>query len=162
MNFTRSEVAGKCVQYGPQVGPLPSGVEGAQLLWGMSGVESSFGANCTPRHEPAFDIGGVYGSHAPMPQLLALYGSPAAASSYGPWQVMLCNTAGMAPADFDDIDQAVQASITYLNSELRRFKPQSIAEVGEVWNAGHITPDPGYVAKLTANYAVPIPEGVNR
>ena len=155
MNFTPSQVAAMCEKYGPQVGPLPTGVDGAQLLWAMSGNESGFGTNCTPRHEKAFDAGGIYGSHAPMPSLIALYGSPAAASSYGPLQVMLCNAGGLAPAGFDDIDQAFAASVSYLNTLLRRFKPQSLDEIGECWNAGHITPDPDYTTKLEANYAVP-------
>jgi len=145
-----------CAEYGPQVGPLPAGVDGAQLLWAMSGVESSHGANCTPRHEPAFDVGGIYGGNAPMPALIAKYGSPAAACSYGPWQVMLCNAGGLGPQDFDDIDQATHASVSFLNNRLFHYKPASLAECGEMWNAGHITPDPGYVAKLTAAYTVPI------
>lgn len=94
-----------------------------------------------------------------MPALIALYGSPAAASSYGPLQVMLCNAGGLAPADFDDVDKAFHASVAYLNSLLRRFSPQSLAEIGECWNAGHITPDPAYTEKLTANYAVPMADG---
>jgi hypothetical protein len=160
MNFTPEQVASMCEKYGSQVGPILTSIDGAQLLWALSGVESSHGTNCTPRHEPAFDVGGIYGSHAPMPQLLALYGSPAAASSYGPLQIMLCNAGGASPSTFDDVDQAFAATLPFLNAQLRRFQPQTLAEIGEVWNAGHITPDPGYVAKLTAAYAVPIPEGV--
>jgi hypothetical protein len=92
-----------------------------------------------------------------MPALIALYGSPAAASSYGPLQVMLCNAGGMAPSDFNDLDSAMHASVAFLNEQLRRFGPQSLAEIGEVWNAGHVTADPGYVAKLTTMYGVPLP-----
>lgn len=157
MNFTREQVAGYCHLLGRTVGPLPYGVDGSQLLWALSGVESSFGANCTPRHEPAFDTGGKYGSHAPMPSLIAQFGSPAAACSYGPLQVMLCNALGLTPADFDDLGEAFYASISFLNSLLRRFQPQSLDEIGECWNAGHITPDLAYTTKLEANYAVPMP-----
>jgi hypothetical protein len=92
-----------------------------------------------------------------MPALLAIYGSPAAASSYGPLQVMLCNAQGLSPAGFNDINEAFHASVTFLNQQLRHFQPNSLAEIGEVWNAGHVTPDPAYVAKLTAQYSVPIP-----
>lgn len=162
MNFTRAQVAAQCVAFGGQVGPLPDGVDGSQLLWAMAGTESSFGADCTPRHEPAFDVGGAYGSHVPMPALLAIYGSPAAACSYGPLQVMLCNAGGLAPSGFDDIAEAFHASVTFLNQQLRRFKPQSLAEVAEIWNSGSIRPDPAYVAKLTTNYAVPIPSEVSQ
>jgi hypothetical protein len=156
-SFTQNQVATMCEKYGSQVGPLPAGVNGAQLLWAMTGNESSFGENCTPRHEAAFDVGGIYGSHAPMPALIALYGSPVAACSYGPLQVMLCNASGCSPEEMDDLDTAFHASVSYLNSELRRFQPQSLDEIGECWNAGHITPDPDYTSKLEANYAVPIP-----
>ena len=145
-----------CRKYGPQVGPLPFGVDGQQLLWAMAGVESSFGTNCTPRHEPAFDVDGKYGHNPPMPALLEKYGSPAAASSYGPWQVMLCNAGGLGPADFDDIDKAAHASVAYLNLALRRFRPSDLDEIGECWNAGSIKPDPEYTTKLSKNYAVPM------
>ena len=156
MNFTIQQTAQACHTYGPQVGPLPNGLDGSQLLWAMSGVESSHGTNCTPRHEPAFDVGGRYGSHAPMPALLAIYGSPAAASSYGPLQVMLCNAQGLSPSGFDDINEAFHASVTFLNQQLRHFAPANLAEIGEVWNAGSKRPDPDYVQKLTAQYALPI------
>ncbi len=155
MNFTPSQVSAMCEKYGAQVGPLPAEVDGTQLLWAMSGNESSFGVNCTPRHEPAFDVGGAYGANGDMPALIALYGSPAAACSYGPLQVMLCNAGNTSPTDFDDLDQAFAASVAYLNTLLRRFNPQSLDEIGECWNAGHVTPDPGYTSKLEANYGVP-------
>lgn len=156
MNFTRSQVAAMCRKYGPQVGPLPLGVDGTQLLWALAGVESSFGANCTPRHEAAFDVGGRYGSHAPMPDLIARYGSPAAASSYGPLQLMLCNASGLSPVGFDDIDQAFHASVSYLNNRLRHWNPSDLDEIGECWNAGSIRPDPEYTTKLGKYYAVPM------
>jgi len=157
MNFTKEQTEAMCVKYGPQVGPLPAGVDGTQLLWGMVGTESSFGTDCTPRHEPAFDVGGRYGSSPVMVALLAKYG-PAAACSYGPLQIMLCNATGASPQDFDTLDQAFQLTLPFLNSRLRRFKPQSLAEIGEIWNAGSIRPDPTYVAKLQSNYVVPMGE----
>lgn len=157
MNFTPEQVAAMCREYGPQTGPLPPGVDGKQLLWALSGVESSHGLNCTPRHEPAFDVGGKYAKNAPMPALLARYGT-AAACSYGPLQIMLCNAQGLGPQDFDNIDQAFHASVSFLNNRLFHYKPQDLAEIGEMWNAGSIRPDPDYVAKLTANYAIQIPE----
>ena len=56
-NFTPKQVADQCRISGPDLAGLPRGVDGAQLLWAMAGNESSFGVNCTPRHEPAFDVG---------------------------------------------------------------------------------------------------------
>jgi hypothetical protein len=153
-NFTTAQMIAACVRYGSQIGPLPAGVDGAQLLWALAGNESSFGANCQPRHEAAFDVGGAYATHAPMPIWLERYGS-AGACSYGPLQLLLCNAPlTFGPSSFDDLNLAVQASIGFLNVLLRQYKPQSLAEIGECWNAGHICPDPAYVAKLAANYAV--------
>ena len=155
-NFTSSDIAAACRNYGPGVGPLPAGVDGAQLLWAIAGVESSFGLNCQPRHEPAYDVGGHYATHAPMPGLLQAWG-PAAACSYGPWQLMLCDApVGMTPQGFDSLDGCAKASLADLNRKLRNFKPQNLAEIGECWNAGHITPDSAYTNKLARSYALPI------
>ena len=157
-NFTRDEIAEACARYGPQVGPLPAGVDGVQLLWAISGVESSFGADCQPRHEPAFDTGGIYATHYPMPRLLRLYG-PAAACSYGPWQLLLCNALlTYSPASFDSLSLAGSATLAFLNSKLRQWKPATLAEIGECWNAGRITPDPAYAARLAETYATERPQ----
>ena len=152
-NFTRAEIAAACVRYGSQVGPLPPGVDGAQLLWALAGVESSFGADCQPRHEPAFDTGGMYATHYPMPIWLSRYGS-AGACSYGPWQLLLCNAPlTYAPGSFDTLMLAASATMAFLNSKLRQWNPQSLAQIGDCWNAGHITPDPAYEGKLAYTYA---------
>lgn len=161
--FTPAQVAAQCQVFGPQLAPLPAGVDGTRLLWALSGNESSFGADVTPRHEPAYDVGGTYAIHAPMPYLLDKYGS-AAACSYGPWQVLLANAPDYTPTDFNDIATAAQATTAFLNSLLRRFKPQSIAQVGYCWNAGHIPPPkevtPGvarYAVDLAVSYTHPMP-----
>lgn len=158
--FTKAQIAAVCTQYGPTVAQLPDGVDGTQLLWAMSGNESSFGANITPRHEPAFDVGGVYGSSAQMIPLLAQYGS-AAACSYGPWQIMFANVPDATPESFDDLDFCAIASVAFLNKQLARFKPQTLGDIGSIWNAGHIQKPYSaqvqvYVDRLTENYAVPL------
>ncbi len=161
--FTPLQIANQCRLSGSSVTPLPAGVDGAQLLWAISGNESSFGANCTPRHEPAFDAGGVYGDDAAMKPLLAKYGT-AAAYSYGPWQMLFCNApAGYAPPDMLVLSKAAWATVTFLNELLRRWKPQTMAAIGETWNAGHplVNLSAGvarYVAELVSNYAVPMPD----
>lgn len=157
MSYTKAEIANKCKKCAFQVGPLPDGVDAAQLLWALAGVESSFGADCTPRHEPAYDVGGKYSTHAPMPTLLKMYGT-AAACSYGPWQVMFVNMSlGTRPAALDDLDVVASETVLHLNRLLRHWHPSNLNEIGECWNAGHITPDPDYERKLTASYAVPLP-----
>jgi hypothetical protein len=163
--FSQQQIAAACAQYGPELLNLPPGVTGPQLLWAISGNESSFGANCTPRHEPAYDVGGPYGDGAVMKPLLALYGS-AAACSYGPWQIMFCNVAsGWTPTDLEDLDKAAQATVAFMNVEFSRFKPASLAEIGECWNAGHPIRPPSmpsppvaaYVHELVGNYATVMP-----
>ena len=161
MNFTQQQIADMCRVYGPQLTNLPSGIDGAQLLWAISGNESSFGENCAPRHEPAFDVSGIYGGTPAMRPLLAAYGS-AAASSYGPWQILFCNCpAGYSPSYGDDLDKAAQATVRYLNMLLARWTCSSLADVGECWNAGHpmLNPSAGvarYVHDLAGNYAMPM------
>lgn len=159
---TREEVAAQCRKFGAEVQPLPQGIAGYQLLWALSGVESSFGSNVKPRHEPAYDVGGEYAGNAPCPELLAKYGR-AAACSYGPWQVLLVNAPDFTPAELAEPGNAAQASVTYLNSLLRRFKPQTLAEIGSCWNAGHIQKPLSvgvarYANDLTKFYAEPMPE----
>jgi len=160
-DFTQQQVADQCRIFGPQLTGLPPGIDGAQLLWAMSGNESSFGANCTPRHEPAFDVGGVYET-AMMP-LLRKFGS-AAACSYGPLQLMFANAPSSAtPSDFEDIKKAFTYSIDFLHLLLGKWKPRNLTEIGECWNAGHpmesfSAPVAAYVQELTANYQVPMPE----
>ena len=161
-NFTPKQVADQCRISGPDLAGLPRGVDGAQLLWAMAGNESSFGVNCTPRHEPAFDVGGVYGSSPAMVSLLAKFGT-AAACSYGPLQMMFCNAApGTKPSDFDDIQTAFRLSVDFLNRQLKHWRPSSLEDIGEMWNAGRplINPSPGvraYTRRLAENYAKPLP-----
>lgn len=162
MNFMPQQIADVCRSFGPYLAPLPAAIDGAQLLWAIAGNESSFGINCTPRHEPAFDVGGVYGSGPVMAPLLAKYG-PAAACSYGPWQLMFCNAPQVyTPDSFTDLDACATATVAYLNKFLRRWSPRDLATIGECWNNGHPRTElragvAVYVQKLAANYAVPLP-----
>jgi hypothetical protein len=54
-----------------------------RLLWGIAGVESSFGLNCNPRHEQGYCFGGRYLDT----DRTRVWGC-LAHCSYGPWQVM--------------------------------------------------------------------------
>ena len=157
MTYTRQQIAAVCQKLAPSLGPMPPGIDGAQLTWAISGNESSFGAQCQPRHEAAYDVGGVYANHLPMPTLLHLYGS-AAAMSYSAWQVMLCDApAGYSPTTFLDINMSARACVYVLNGILRRFRPTTLAQIGECYNAGRETPDAAYTDKLAVSYATPMP-----
>jgi hypothetical protein len=179
-------LAAQCVSHGGLLRGLPSSVLGGQLLWALANNESCLGKNCTPRHEPAFDLGGAYGPpNKIMTPLIARYPpaplrsySPSinvsgdhtpdslvspAACSYGPWQQMFCNALpGSTPDSFDDLDWCTRSTVYQLNTLLSRFKPQTLAAIGECWNAGHpmITPSVGvarYVHNLLVAYALPLP-----
>ena len=158
--YTKAEISQACKKFGPQVCPLPSSYDGAQLLWAISGNESSFGANVTPRHEPAFDMGGLY-DRGEQHELLEQFGS-SAACSYGPWQILFANCPqGSTPDSLADLDTAAQATVGFLNSQLRRFSPKSLVDIACVWNHGSpmsiLTPGvQSYANELIHNYVVPM------
>lgn len=160
--FLPADVAAQCRALAPQLKNIPPGVEPANLLWAICGNESSYGVDCTPRHEPAYDAGGAYAASPAQAPLLRLYG-PAAACSYGPMQVMFCNAQpGVRPDDFSDLATGIRAGVFALNALLARFKPERIAEVGYCYNGGHIlNPNPAakaYGARLAGRYlTTPLP-----
>jgi hypothetical protein len=154
-DFTRAQIAQAC--QGMQLGPLPEGISGPQLLWAISGNESSFGLNCTPRYEPAFDRGGPYFDAA----MINRFGR-AAACSYGPWQIMFANCPpNFTPDSMQFLSNCAFATMAFLNRQLARFEPTSLASIAAIWNGGN----PGaiakpqvaaYAAKLAENYLVPM------
>lgn len=159
MNYIRQQIATACRSYGSQITGLPDGVDGEHLLWALSGNESSFGANCAPRHEPAYDVGGRYANAA----LLARFGH-AAACSYGPWQIMFVNCPpNFIPEDMDNLDKAAAATILFLNRQLTRFRPSTLELIGSIWNGGNPLALSSvrvqhYADELVRNYAVPLLE----
>ncbi len=163
MAYTPQEIGDACISNGNFLSNLPNDVTGSQLLWGLAGVESSFGKNLGPRHEPAFDVGGsFYKSSNLQQQLVSQYGS-AAACSYGPWQIMFSNAPfTYKPKDLEDLGKVTSATVLFLNSVLRRFKPKNLGEIGQCWNGGHIfhgeipSQIQNYVEKLAMYYKFPI------
>jgi hypothetical protein len=155
-DFTKEQIAAAC-QTGTPLGPLPEGVYGPQLLWAIAGNESSFGFNCTPRYEQAFDFGGPYADAA----LLNRFGR-AAACSYGPWQIMFCNCPqDYMPADMQDLNKATLATVLFLNRQLERYCPSSLSSIAAIWNGGNPSAIArasvaNYSANLAKNYLVPI------
>lgn len=164
MNFTRQQIADAC-RHAAATNPmdLPMGLDLTQLLWAICGNESSFGANCNPRHEPAFDVGGTY-AHAPaMVRLLDMYGSHAACS-YGPMQVMLVNApAGYTPQSFDFVDRSIAAGRYALANLVIHWNPKSLAEIGGCYNGGNPhalnrADVQEYARKLLMHYEVAMPD----
>ena len=136
MIYSREETARACRAWGLMLS-VPQGVDGVKLLWALSGCESSFGADASPRHEPAYDVGGAYAKNPEQAALLQLYGS-AGACSYGPWQIMLVNVHPAAsPAEMANLNRAAMETVSFLNREIfEREEPQTLEEIAEAYNSG--------------------------
>lgn len=136
MNYSREEVARMCRARGGTLW-LPPGIDGPKLLWALSGCESSFGANCTPRHEPAYDVGGAYAKNPAQAKLLEQYGR-AGACSYGPWQIMLVNCQpGASPEAMAQIERCGLETSVFINRRiLKAEKAQTVAAIAEAYNSG--------------------------
>ena len=155
-SFPKQQILDICHKYGPQL-HVPTGLDGAKVMIAISSNESSIGANCGPRHEPSYDVGGhVYATNARQRALVATYGQDAA-MSYGPWQLMFYNfPSGVTPFQANkDLELNAQAFMTQFNNYvIRACKAQTLEEIGEVWNMGHICADKAYTDKLQAAYSL--------
>lgn len=158
-NFSRDQVIATCQQYGPQV-HAPAGLNPVVLMAAIARNESSFGANCGPRHEPSFDVGGEVYVRSPQIQAMVQKFGAAAACSYGPWQMLFPNfQPQLSVSDaLGNLEALAQQFVTYFNRYvIGAAKASTLSEVGMVYNAGHImqTPGPGvraYCAELQAGY----------
>jgi hypothetical protein len=149
MNFTKEQIQQTCATFGSLL-KLPVGIDGAKLMWAISGAESSFGANCTPRHEPAYDVNGYYARTSKDVQgLLAVYGSQAA-YSYGPWQIMLVNAPGFSPEQMTmDLTTNAQAFVGYVNRFVLGYrKAATVEQIAQTYNSGRfgVNVSPGVLA----------------
>lgn len=149
-----------CKKYGPLLAlPASSILDGVALMCAFAENESSFGANATPRHEIAYDVGGRYSNNPMQASLLEAYGSKAA-YSYGVWQTLPCNALGVSPAVLDGNEDA--QALAFVRDFNQRVLPraQTLGEMGQVYNAGHVAkppqkPLPGvvrYCVDLQRNY----------
>jgi hypothetical protein len=134
--FTQDEVARACRKWGPLLA-LPQGIDGAQLLWAISGCESSFGANCKPRHEPYYHNLAAAGTNAQLVALTAQYGCDAH-SSFGPWQELLVNCSpNMKPENFADIDRAADQAVRFINRRILLLeRATTVAQIAAAYNSG--------------------------
>lgn len=136
MNYSREEVARACRAWGGSLW-LPPEIDGRKLLWALSGCESSFGENCTPRHEPAFDVGGKYSTAPEQAKLLEDFGH-AGACSYGPWQILLVNCRpGTSPEHMTNLDRCGLETTVFLNARILKGEgAKTVAEIAEAYNSG--------------------------
>jgi hypothetical protein len=157
MRFSRQEITRICREFGPLIEGLPDDIDGAQLLWAIAGNESSFGINSRSVYEPAYGPNGRYHVQKNWERFGKL-----AASSLGPWQLMFVNCPpGYTPDDMIDLQKAAAATVWFMNNQLRRFKPTTLASIGAIWNGGnphaHKRADvTEYIKKLERNYRVPM------
>jgi hypothetical protein len=143
MNVPRSTVAALSRRYGPQI-RMPAGLDGTHFMWAESGAESTFGDDCTPRHEVAYDKGGYYYLHSQEDEeLVEKYGS-LAASSFGPWQMLLINAPGCSPEDLDDNpEKCAQAFASFVNRFVIGFRrAQTLEQMAQTYNSGNFYPNP--------------------
>lgn len=133
--YTQQQLADECRNSGPRL-QVPEGIDGTRLLWALAGRESSFGADCRPRHEDAYCLGRY---SAALREETRLYGH-AAHCSFGPWQLMYANTPRRSGPGFmfSTLDVCAAATVEFLNREiLGRQKAQTVEQVADAYNSGN-------------------------
>jgi hypothetical protein len=155
-SFPQDEVLAACATYGPKLN-VPDGLDAVKVMIAVASNESSLGANCGPRHEPAYDVGGSLAGGA-QAGLLAEYGR-AAACSYGPWQMMFANFQSRDVSGLStDLDLLSQEFVRFFNAYvIAGRKATTLEQIGQVWNGGHVMTNPGsgvvaYCRELQAAY----------
>ncbi|HVJ09709.1 MAG TPA: hypothetical protein VM554_15130 [Acidisarcina sp.] len=135
MSFVREQVADACKRWGAKLW-VPESIDGPRLLWALSGCESSFGANCTPRHEMAYCIG-IYSHDPRVIELTREFGHDAHCS-FGPWQLLLVNASSFTtPEDFVRVDRCAMETASYINMRIiRAQKATTIEQIADAYNSG--------------------------
>ena len=125
---------------------------GIPLLRAIADVESSYGVNSNPRHEPAYCRGGRYHNHI----LTDVFGC-AAHCSYGPWQVMYQTARELGftgtPDELANPETNCLYAVRYLNA--RAAKATTLEQLARCYNGGNIhakAVPQSYIDKLTAAY----------
>lgn len=164
MQVARITIANLSTRFGATL-KLPPAIDGARLLWALAGNESSFGLNCSPRHEAGYCRGGKYYD----PDVTELWGC-LAHCSYGPWQVMYANISrgNISPLDIAiKPDFVANAAVQFIQSRIIGLeKATTVEEIAEAYNSGdwrdELHPNKAipekYIADLVKNYAVPLGE----
>jgi hypothetical protein len=145
LSVSRETVAALCRTFGPQLklaGTNDGGgreIDGARLLWAISGCESSFGQNCKPRFEPGYFTGGHYFNRSQaVRDAVAMWGRDASCS-YGPWQLMAINAHGYTPEELGSTPEyACAATVRFLNSYiLGSLKARTLSAILDSYNSGN-------------------------
>lgn len=131
-----------------------------RLLWGIAGVESSFGNDCNPRHENGYHYNGRYFDKPSTSAWGCL-----AHCSYGPWQVMFPNfPVGVSPLSLMwDTDGRVPSEVCLLgairviNVAIARGA-KSLGDIVLAYNGQEY--ENHYASLLVACMADPMPESI--
>lgn len=159
MQVSRSMIVLLCARFGAAL-KVPSGISGIQLFWALSGNESSFGADCAPRHEAAYCRGGKYFDIESTSRWGCL-----AHCSYGPWQVMYPNVSRSGVIDpiglMRQPELLANAAVQFINENiLAREKATTVEQIADAYNSGDWRDQrvpAKYIADLVSNYEVPMP-----
>jgi len=167
-------IATLCRKYGPSL-RLPSGGDGARVLWALAGCESDFGAYPLPKHEDGYCAGHRYD----IPALTKRWGC-AAHCSYGPWQLMFPHLWDLLPAPMRDpslllfaagdagpkfsaaADYLCAATVSFVNAEiLGRQKATTLEQIAKAFNHGNWADaydDSEYTDRARRFYQTPLPQ----
>lgn len=156
MKVDTATLVALCLKYGPEL-HVPAGVAGPQLLWALSGNESSFGAHCPPKHEDGYCYGHKYYDAGYSQSWGCL-----AHCSFSPWQIMATNARQYTPLELmQDPEKALITVVSHINRKiLAAQKAATLSEIADAYNSGNwrdaIVPQ-DYIDKLHRNYLVAMP-----
>lgn len=164
MNVAPEILAALCRKHAPDL-LTPTHWQGTpldkvRLLWGICGVESSFGLNCSPRHEAGY----CYGARYFNPVATKAWGC-LAHCSFGPWQVMFANFPyGVSPLSLmweSDgrvaSELVVRGAVGYLNKIIARGA-QNLGDIVIGYNGP--ADEANYSTRLLESWDRPMPDNV--
>ena len=123
----------------------PSSLQPVPLLLAIADVESSGGANNVPKHEDAYDRGGLYWKEAAHVKDAVRRWGAFAACSYSSWQLLYIVAVELGlgaetdPAQMRDDVFAIPWVIAALNRRVFARGAQNIQDVADGWNSGSFT-----------------------
>ena len=134
-SFTELEVVPKCHKWGGSLLLDGTGLDGATVLWAISGCESTFGANSKPRFEPSY-------ARNMSPQMVALRNrlGDASACSFGPWQLMAVNVTPSLESveQFADLDFCAAQTVNHINLAILQAQgAKTLAQIADAYNSGN-------------------------
>jgi hypothetical protein len=171
VKFPQGEIARICRTYGSVIKGLAASFDGPTLLWAISGNETSFGANCVPRHEIEYCTQSAWhrksdGTFEFRRGRYSMHNSAGmesehawgcwAHASYGPWQLMFANAQGYTPDELEfDLEKAAEATVGFLNRKIAELQPKTLPDIARLWNGSQVSAQ--YIIDLTQNYSAGLP-----